>query len=78
MSWLLDKPTKAGWCVDASALLWMRFHLLCMNRRLSPLCSEAALGCAHKTNPLANGRIDADYIFKPKDIDVDGPRCVWE
>lgn len=55
--------------MDASALLWMRLHLLCMNRRLSPLCLEAAFGRAHETNPLANGRITADYNFKAKDID---------
>jgi hypothetical protein len=34
--------------------------------------------CAHETDPLANGRITADYISKAKNLDVDGPRCVWE
>jgi hypothetical protein len=43
-----------------------------------PSLLRSSLSCAHETNPLANGRISADYIFRTKNIDVDGPRSIWE
>lgn len=70
-----DKGWLAGGCIGAVV---DAISFVVHEQASVPSLLRGSPGCAHETNPLAMGELLRITFFKPKDIDVDGSRCVWE